>query len=44
MRITGIKHVQLAMPQGEEQRARDFYSSILGITKVPKPSELAKSV
>ena len=42
MRITGIEHVQLAMPQGEEQRARDFYSHTLGITEVPKPSELAK--
>ena len=42
MRITGIEHVQLAMPQGEEQRARDFYSRMLGITEVPKPSELAK--
>ncbi len=42
MRITGIEHVQLAMPQGEEQRARDFYSRILGITEVPKPPELAR--
>ena len=42
MRITGIEHVQLAMPQGEEQRARDFYSRILEITEVPKPSELAQ--
>jgi catechol 2,3-dioxygenase-like lactoylglutathione lyase family enzyme len=42
MRITGIEHVQLAMPQGEEQRARDFYSHVLGIPEVPKPPELAK--
>ena len=42
MRIVGIEHVQLAMPPGEEQRARDFYSGILGIPETPKPPELAK--
>lgn len=42
MKIRGIEHVQLAMPQGEEQRARDFYSAILGIPEVPKPPVLAK--
>ena len=42
MRIIGIEHVQLAMPQGEEKRARDFYLRLLGIAEVPKPPELAK--
>ncbi|MHB8455001.1 MAG: VOC family protein [Acidiferrobacterales bacterium] len=42
MQITGIEHIQLAMPQCEEQRARDFYSRILGIPEVPKPPELAR--
>ena len=42
MRITGIDHVQLAMPRGEEQRARDFYARILGIPEAPKPPGLAK--
>jgi len=42
MRIIGIEHVQLAMPRGEEDRARNFYSGILGIPEVPKPAELAK--
>jgi catechol 2,3-dioxygenase-like lactoylglutathione lyase family enzyme len=42
MRVTGIEHVQLAMPQGEEQRARDFYSRVLEIPEVPKPPELAR--
>ena len=42
MRIIGIEHVQLAMPRGEEHRARNFYSGILGIPEVPKPAELAK--
>jgi catechol 2,3-dioxygenase-like lactoylglutathione lyase family enzyme len=42
MRITGIEHVQLAMPIGGEQRAREFYSQCLGIPEKPKPPELAK--
>ena len=42
MRIIGIEHVQLAMPRGEEDRARNFYSGILGMPEVPKPAELAK--
>ena len=41
MKIVGIEHVQLAMPAGEEQRARDFYAQTLGIPEVPKPPELA---
>jgi catechol 2,3-dioxygenase-like lactoylglutathione lyase family enzyme len=41
MPITGIDHVQLAMPVGSEQAARDFYEGILGIPEVPKPPKLA---
>ncbi len=41
-RILGIEHVQLAMPRGEEDKARAFYSGLLGIPEVPKPEELAK--
>jgi len=41
MTILGIDHVQLAMPKGEEARARDFHIGVLGLTEVPKPAELA---
>ena len=41
MRILRIEHVQLAMPRGEEDRARAFYSELLGIPEVPKPPALA---
>lgn len=41
MMIVGIHHVQLAMPQGREDEARAFYSTILGIPEVPKPPRLA---
>ncbi len=37
-----IDHVQLAMPLGEEDRARTFYRDLLGMTEIAKPLELAK--
>lgn len=37
-----MDHVQLAMPAGEEERARAFYARLLGMKEVPKPAELAK--
>ncbi|MGH8764366.1 MAG: VOC family protein [Burkholderiales bacterium] len=42
MTLTGIEHVQLAMPHGREQEARDFYEGLLGIAEKVKPPELAK--
>ncbi len=39
--ITGIHHVQLAMPPDEEEAGRTFYGGLLGLPEVPKPSELA---
>ena len=40
--IKKIDHVQLAMPSGKEDSAREFYNGILGIPEVKKPMELAK--
>ena len=40
--ILSIDHVQIAMPPGQEQRARAFYIDLLGFTEIPKPPELAK--
>jgi len=40
--FSAIDHVQLAMPPGEEDRARAFYGRMLGMTEVAKPPELAK--
>jgi catechol 2,3-dioxygenase-like lactoylglutathione lyase family enzyme len=39
--IVAIDHVQLAMPPGREDAAREFYVGILGLTEVPKPPLLA---
>lgn len=41
MTILAIDHVQLAMPAGQEQRAREFYSGLLGIPEKAKPPQLA---
>ena len=42
MKILAIDHVQIAMPMGEEERARAFYVGLLGFSELPKPPELAK--
>ena len=41
MPLTGLDHVQLAMPPGEEDRAVAFYAGLLGLGHVPKPPALA---
>jgi len=41
MTIYALDHVQLAMPPGEEDRARAFYRDVLGLVEVPKPAALA---
>jgi catechol 2,3-dioxygenase-like lactoylglutathione lyase family enzyme len=40
-RIRGLDHVQLAMPAGQEEAARQFYGKVLGLTEVSKPAALA---
>ena len=40
--LTGIHHVQIAMPSGGEDAARGFYRDVLGLVEQPKPPELAK--
>lgn len=40
--VVGFDHVQIAIPKGEENRARSFYSDLLGLKEIPKPEPLAK--
>ena len=40
-RISGLHHVQLAMPAGGEAQARQFYGVLLGLTEIAKPARLA---
>jgi catechol 2,3-dioxygenase-like lactoylglutathione lyase family enzyme len=39
--ITRLDHVQLAMPPGEEAKARAFFAGLLGMTEEEKPEPLA---
>jgi catechol 2,3-dioxygenase-like lactoylglutathione lyase family enzyme len=39
--LRGIDHVQLAMPPGAEDAARQFYAGLLLLTEVAKPEPLA---
>jgi catechol 2,3-dioxygenase-like lactoylglutathione lyase family enzyme len=41
MPILSLDHVQLAIPAGGEERARSFYTGILGLTEVAKPASMA---
>ena len=42
MSILGIDHVQLAIPEEGEEKARVFFVMLLGFKEIPKPSELVK--
>jgi catechol 2,3-dioxygenase-like lactoylglutathione lyase family enzyme len=41
MTVQRLDHVQLAMPAGGEERAREFYQGVLGIPEIPKPADMA---
>jgi len=41
VRLKAIDHVQLAMPAGEESRAEEFYSGLLGLERQQKPEPMA---
>ena len=43
MAIIGLDHVQIAIPAGGEDRAREFYAELLGMHEVPKPANLSPS-
>ena len=40
--ITGLDHVQVAIPAGGEQTAREYYGGVLGMDEIPKPPALAQ--
>ena len=35
--VHGIDHVQIAVPEGSEQRCRDFYLGIIEMIEIPRP-------
>jgi catechol 2,3-dioxygenase-like lactoylglutathione lyase family enzyme len=36
----GYEHVLVAMPNGQERRAREFYVDVLGFTEIVRPESL----
>lgn len=42
MMSVSLHHVQVAMPVGGEDRARAFYSAMIGLTETPKPEDMRK--
>jgi catechol 2,3-dioxygenase-like lactoylglutathione lyase family enzyme len=36
--ISGIDHVQVAIPPGADDEARAFYGGVLGLAETPKPA------
>ncbi|HEY6189940.1 MAG TPA: VOC family protein [Pyrinomonadaceae bacterium] len=38
--FTRLGHVQLSIPFGEEERAREFYHGVLGLEEIEKPDAL----
>ncbi|MBV7266228.1 VOC family protein [Erythrobacter ani] len=43
MAIVGLDHIQIAIPEGGEGKARAFYGDMLGMHEAPKPDNLAPS-
>jgi len=38
--ITGVHHVQITIPKGSEDAARQFYCGLLGLAEIEKPKAL----
>ena len=41
MSVLGLDHIQLAIPEGGEERAREFFGDLLGMVEVAKPANLS---
>jgi catechol 2,3-dioxygenase-like lactoylglutathione lyase family enzyme len=40
IRIKRLDHVQICIPFGEEEKAREFYTRVLGLEEIEKPDAL----
>jgi catechol 2,3-dioxygenase-like lactoylglutathione lyase family enzyme len=41
VKVASLHHVQISIPVGAEDEAREFYCDALGLKEVPKPDSLA---
>lgn len=44
MQVTGLDHIQLGVPSGEEDRARGFYIGVLGFEERARPRPVSADV
>ena len=40
MKINRLNHVQICIPVGTEEKAREFYAGVLGLEEIEKPDAL----
>jgi catechol 2,3-dioxygenase-like lactoylglutathione lyase family enzyme len=40
IKIKRLDHIQICIPTGKENEAREFYTNIIGFEEIPKPIEL----
>lgn len=40
IKIKRLDHLQICIPTGKENEAREFYTNVIGFTEIPKPVEL----
>ncbi|NNE67198.1 MAG: glyoxalase [Pyrinomonadaceae bacterium] len=40
MKLLGLHHVQITIPVGKEEKAREFYCGLLGLEEIPKPENV----
>lgn len=43
IKIERLDHIQICIPKGEEEKARKFYTEIIGLKEIPKPEALVKN-
>lgn len=43
IKYTRLHHLQICIPEGEEEKGREFYCNILGLKEIPKPKSLKKT-
>lgn len=41
-RLLRVHHVQISIPGGAEDKARNFYCKVLGLKEIPRPEELKR--
>jgi catechol 2,3-dioxygenase-like lactoylglutathione lyase family enzyme len=43
IKIKRLDHIQICIPTGKENEAREFYTNIIGLEEIPKPDELVSN-